>query len=1018
MAPDASSFATLESELAAIVASSQDAIVSKSLDGIIRSWNASATRIFGYRPEEIIGRSIRLLVPEDLRAEEDYILFRISQGEQISNYETERLTKDGIRLSINLTVSPIRDETGRIVGASKIARNITREKINQRLIDDSRKLMNLASEAAHLESWIYYQSRDEFEWSNQCAQILGPTLNRVKSRDDFIACYTEEDQKRIRDAFSRCSERGTSFDLIVGADIEGRGKRSIKLIGHSGNQYNESENKIYGSIQDVTELIEAKQNATTNEVRLRSILNTITEGFYTLDRDFRFTFINRTVSKIFGSPAERHIGRKIHEVFENAKDKTSLFRIEKAMQTQTPYSLVEFNPNFGRWLDIHAYPTGEGIAVYFRDVTERIEQQEELRLLHTAISRTQDMVLVFEGSEGGDKFPNIVYANDAFLRATKYERSEVIGKSPEFLIGENTSREAIEKIGDAVRNWNPLNIELLNYDKMGNSFWVELNLAPISDKKGKDNFWVAVQRDISRRVEFEKLSAIERERLSLVAKATSNAIWDFDVSEGTVWWSEGLHEKFGYDVRSINVEESLQSWIAESDRARVRVEFENFLSSDRKNWRSEYTFLCADRRSREVEVNAVAIRNVDGVPVRVVGGITDISDKHHLEEQLRQSQKLEAIGQLTGGVAHDFNNLLTVIVGTAELLEENPKSESDVRYLAEMIRISAERGAHLADRLLAFGRRQPLNPESTDVNKLISGIEFLLRQSISDNIEFRFSLHEALCPAHVDRPQLESAILNLCLNARDAMKSGGVLRIKTYNCRLEQPPFGRDEEFRPGDFVVVEVTDNGVGMDRPTLERAFEPFFTTKPKGEGTGLGLSMVYGFAKQSNGFVDVTSELGNGTTVQIFLPQSDSLRSDRPNGSSNNLEEGGSETILVVEDSTLVREYVVMMLKSLGYDVRVAINGNEAIELLERGLSFELLFTDVVMPGGIDGWQVATRATELFPEISVLFTTGYTDNAIVQDGQLKKNVHLLKKPYRRKELAQMVRSALDQSKASGSN
>lgn len=1012
MIPDTSSFATLESELAAIVASSQDAIVSKSLDGVVQSWNASAARIFGYQPEEIIGRSIRLLIPEDLRAEEDYILFRISKGEQISNYETERIAKDGRRLSINLTVSPIRDATGCIVGASKIARDITNEKASQQLINDSRKLMVLASEAANLESWIYHQSRDEFEWSNRLTQILGAKLNRVQSQNDFIACYSIDDHERIRNAFSNCSKDGVSFDLIVSAEIEEGINRSIKLIGHSGNQYNESEDKIYGSIQDVTELIEAKKTATKNELRLRSILNTISEGFYTLDRDFKFTFINKTVSKIFGDTAEHFIGRRIHDAFEEAADKTALTRLERAMETQSPYSLIEFNPNFGRWLDIHAYPTDQGIAVYFRDVTESMEQQEELRLLHTAISRTQDMVLIFEENDTRDKFLNIVYANDAFLQTTKYDRSEVIGRSPEFLIGEGTTPKSLQAIVDSVRNWKPLNIELLNYDKKGNPFWVELNLAPISDRKDDGNYWVAIVRDISRRIEFERLSAIEKERLRLVAKATSNAIWDLDVSDGTVWWSEGLHEQFGYNIRSIDVGTSLQSWIAESDRERVCLEFDAFLSGDRKIWRSEYAFVCADGQLREVEVNAVAIRNIDGSPVRVVGGITDISEKHQLEEQLRQSQKLEAIGQLTGGVAHDFNNLLTVIIGTSELLEEAPKSDGDVRSLAEMIRISAERGAHLTDRLLAFGRRQPLNPEPTDVNKLISGIEFLLRQLISDDIEFRFALCDELGRALVDRPQLENAMMNLCLNARDAMKSGGILQVKTYNLRLERAPFGRDEEFCAGDFVVVEVVDNGTGMDSSTLEKVFEPFFTTKPKGEGTGLGLSMVYGFAKQSKGFVSVNSELGVGTSVRIYLPQSKSVGTPLTDVFSGNQEEGGRETILVVEDSTLVREYVVMMLKSLGYDVHVAVNGNEAIELFEHGMKFDLLFTDVVMPGGVDGWQVATRAFEILPEMSVLFTTGYTENAIIKDGQLKKNVHLLKKPYRRKELAQMVRAALDRS------
>jgi CheY-like chemotaxis protein len=383
---------------------------------------------------------------------------------------------------------------------------------------------------------------------------------------------------------------------------------------------------------------------------------------------------------------------------------------------------------------------------------------------------------------------------------------------------------------------------------------------------------------------------------------------------------------------------------------------------------------------------------------------------------LRQAQRLEAIGQLTGGIAHDFNNLLTIILGNAELLADSLSAEQELRLLAEMTQTAAERGAELTSRLLAFARRQALDPRATDVAALLRGMDGLLHRTLGEQVELEVIHGGGLWQAMVDAPQLESAILNLCINARDAMPGGGRLTIETRNVHLDNDYADAHAEVIPGQYLQIAVSDTGLGMAPDVLARAFEPFFTTKPVGQGSGLGLSMVFGFAKQSRGHVKIYSEPGQGTTVKLYLPRAfDGEPMTAP--SEDAAEYSGSERILVVEDDELVRTHVTAQLRDLGYRVVAVKNGPEALEALRQIADIDLLFTDVVMPGGLNGRQLAEQAVRLRPGLPVLFTSGYTENAIVHHGRLDPGVNLLNKPYRRRDLATKVRKALSPDAGAGS-
>ncbi len=381
-----------------------------------------------------------------------------------------------------------------------------------------------------------------------------------------------------------------------------------------------------------------------------------------------------------------------------------------------------------------------------------------------------------------------------------------------------------------------------------------------------------------------------------------------------------------------------------------------------------------------------------------------------LNQKLIQSQKMEAMGQLTGGVAHDFNNLLTVILGNAEHLAERLAADKELHKIADDIATAAERGSDLTRSLLAFARKQPLMPKDIDIGQKLLGMEQLLRRTLGEHIECEFKLDPGLWLASVDPGQLASALLNLVLNARDAMPSGGKLTVEVCNTSLRESDVDVDGEARPGDYVMVAVTDTGSGMSAEVAGRAFEPFFTTKEVGKGTGLGLSMVYGFAQQSGGAMQIRSGPGQGTAVRLFFPRVGAPQVNAAPTVGQRATAAGSETILVVEDNAMVREYVESELKALGYRVIVTRNAPAALDILRGPEKIHLLFSDVVMPGGMFGPELAKEAVGLRPPLKILLTSGYTEHPAEALDGLGHEVRILNKPYRRHELASMLRSALE--------
>ncbi|MEH2484986.1 CHASE3 domain-containing protein [Bradyrhizobium sp. AZCC 2230] len=386
----------------------------------------------------------------------------------------------------------------------------------------------------------------------------------------------------------------------------------------------------------------------------------------------------------------------------------------------------------------------------------------------------------------------------------------------------------------------------------------------------------------------------------------------------------------------------------------------------------------------------------------------DATSSRETERQLQQSQKLDAIGKLTGGVAHDFNNMLTVISGNTETLVAGLKGQPELQRTARLIDDAAERCAELIQHLLSFARKQPLQPRDVEINAAITDIAKLLRPTLGEQIQIETVLQQGPMTSHIDPSRLTNAVLNMAINARDAMPNGGKLLLETHRIVLDEAYAQANADVRPGPYVMLAVSDTGTGMPQSVQDKAFEPFFTTKEVGKGSGLGLSMVYGFVKQSGGHIKIYSEQGHGTTIKLYLPPGEGTTEAATSIAQQ--AEGGAETIFVVEDDTMVRNFVTAQLQSLGYKTVAAADSRAALQLIEAGQAFDLLFTDVVIPGGMSGRELAEEIAKRRPGVKVLYTSGYTDNAIVHHGKLDDGVMLLTKPYRRNQLAEMIRKALN--------
>jgi PAS domain S-box-containing protein len=522
---------------------------------------------------------------------------------------------------------------------------------------------------------------------------------------------------------------------------------------------------------------------------------------------------------------------------------------------------------------------------------------------------------------------------------------------------------------------------------------------------------VVAQLELRRLLVEEKKSQRESvERFQLLARATNDAVWDWNLITNDIWWNDGLRTLFGLPPDQVPTIENWTARLHPDDLGRIERSLYGAIQSGQHYWSDEYRFRCQDGNYADIFDRGYVIHE-DGKPVRMIGAMIDITERRKLEQQLRQVQKMEALGQLSGGVAHDFNNLLTVIQVNAALILR-AQQDPAIKEHADDIITASDRAAALTRQLLMVSRKQVMQPSVVDVNDVVRNMMRMLQRAIGEDITLTAHCSTQLPLVMADVGMLEQVLLNLAVNARDAMPTGGALSIATGEKVIRESESLRGFDVTPGPHVFVAVTDTGVGIDKGLLPHIFEPFFTTKDVGKGSGLGLATVYGIIRQHQGWIDVASEPGRGTTICFYLPVTNARPVEQQVRIGDDQElPRGTETLFVVEDEDALRQLVVTVLEQCGYTVIAARSGVEAIELWPQLTNrVQLLLTDLVMPGGVTGRELAERLRRDMPALRVVYTSGYMAAQSGSGEKLVEGNNFLQKPYQPDTLARIVRAALD--------
>jgi PAS domain S-box-containing protein len=612
-----------------------------------------------------------------------------------------------------------------------------------------------------------------------------------------------------------------------------------------------------------------------------------------------------------------------------------------------------------------------------------------------------------------DRQGRVASWNPGARRFKGYEPEEIIGEHfSRFYTPEDRAQDIPGIALETAAREGRFETEGWRVRKDGSRFWASVVIDPIKGQDGNLLGFAKVTRDLTeRRAAEDELRASEQRFRLLVQSVTDYAIYMLDREGRVSSWNAGAERFKGYPATEI-MGQHFSRFYTDEDRAAgiPRIALETAEREGRfeaEGWRVR-----TDGSRFWASVIIDPIRNDRKELIGFAKVTRDLTEKRAVEEQLRQSQKMEAVGQLTGGLAHDFNNLLAGISGSLELMQTRLAQgrTGDIERYVTTAQGAVRRAATLTHRLLAFSRRQTLDPKPTNVNRLLDGLEDLLRRTVGPGIEFEMVGASGLWPTLVDPNQLENAVLNLCINARDAMPNGGKLTIETANRWMDERA-ARKQDLPVGQYVSVCVTDTGTGMTPEVIARAFEPFYTTKPLGDGTGLGLSMIYGFARQSGGQVRIYSEVGQGTTMCIYLPRHTEAGTADEDIAMPALHEttGDGEVILVIDDEPTIRMLIAEVLSDAGYAVIEAPDGPAGLRVLQSDARIDLLITDVGLPAGMNGRQVADAARVGRPGLKVLFITGYAENAVVSGGRLDKGMSVMSKPFQMELLASRIQEII---------
>jgi two-component system, cell cycle sensor histidine kinase and response regulator CckA len=644
---------------------------------------------------------------------------------------------------------------------------------------------------------------------------------------------------------------------------------------------------------------------------------------------------------------------------------------------------------------------------------ERKLQLEKIniRLLERTQDATSRLAAIVEGSEDaivGWRLDGVITDwNQAAMRLYGFSAEEAIGHNLSIIVPPVRANELTEILNTVAAGGRIQQFETVRQRKDGGLVDVSFSIAPITGQDGTIIGGSSITHDISRRKRTEEALRRSEERFQLVAQATKDLIWDWE--GGGIWRSETFWTHFGHPPKE--TEPDVAGWLEllhPEDQDRVWNGFQTALARHSDSYEVEYRVRRADGSYAVVLDRAFIVYDETGQPTRAIGAVTDLSDRRELEEQFRQAQKMEAVGRLAGGVAHDFNNLLMVITAYTEMIRDKLSPDDQLQKHVDQVKRAADRAASLTHQLLAFSRKQVLLPRIIDLNAVIDDSLKMIRRLIGEDVELNVSLSKPLWAVKADPGQIVQVLMNLCVNARDAMRHGGELAIATENVSFDIEAVNERRGFVPGNYAALVVRDTGTGMTQEVQDHLYEPFFTTKESGRGTGLGLSTVFGIVKQSGGYIWVASELGRGSSFTIYFPSIDApLTTTITPGIKE--AEGQGETVLLVEDDEALRESISTFLDLHGYKVLEAFDGVQALTIAKQHAeSIQVLITDMVLPK-TSGAEVAQEIGKISPQAVTLYMSGYTDREVIDYDPASSTVGFLQKPFALHTLLQKLREMI---------
>ena len=1010
-----------------------EAFLAINAEGRLLFLNARAASLFRGTVASLTGESLWPLLPPLLGAAGEH---RLREALAAEGDEFELLLPRRHRW-MRLIVSPMSG------GVSGICwQDIDERKQALEALRRSDDHLRLAMEAADFGIWDYDMLTGERRWTDQARAVMGVPPEVQASFDALIASVHPADRERVAAAHRLSHEPSSGGEYAVDYRIAGAeaGERWVAARGRTLFDESGRPVRMIGITLDVTEHKQREAALIESQERFRSMLEVLPQIAFVIRSDGIAEYYNRFFRDYVGDEIGRDPDSRTALQHPDDREKLVKARLEGAFYDRDYVVEARIRRRDGayRWHIIRNSPLkrdGKTIAWLGTaiDIDDMRQAQETLRRVNDELERrvaerTRDLADANQRLRASEEslrslFRNapvplhsldglrcIVDVNRHWLDLFGYTREEVIGRRlAEFHApGSGPIHEA---------RWRELletgflrEVERSFVKKSGEVFEALISSYLQRDAQGNFLRTITTLIDLTARKRAEEAARRERQVSELLIESGTEAIIGFDKEMRYIAWNPAMEALSGIP-RSRLLGRNFHEMRPDLIGTPIDLAWRATLEGRHTTLRDRAYSYPPPGRSGFYDADFAPLYGPDRSIIGAFAFLRDTTERRRIEEQLRHSQKMEAVGQLTGGLAHDFNNLLTVIMGNLDNLQRHLPPTVESRHMAEAIMRAASRAATLTHRLLAFARRQPLEPKLIEVNRLVANMSDLLRRSLGEGIVIETVLAGGLWRTLADPNQLESALLNLAVNARDAMAMGGKLTLETANAYLDEDYADAHEDVRPGQYVLIAVSDTGSGMSREVAEKAFEPFFTTKEIGQGTGLGLPQVYGFVKQSGGHVKIYSEPGEGTTIKLYLPrlttaETESASRHEPASATPN---SAGEIILIVEDDADVRSFSAEILGALGYRVVEAAEGAAALRLIDNEPEIRLLFTDVGLPGGLNGRQLADEAVRRRPGLKVLFTTGYARNAIVHQGRLDPGVELIVKPFTAASLGAKVRQVL---------